>query len=834
MNIKLLIYYERCNFAERTFVIYPRNFEAKIGFDSIRASLNKLCLGPLGAAFADKMRFSEDFDQLRKLLNQTEEFRQILLLNEKFPTEFYFDLTAELSRIAIEGTYIELETLFNLKRSLNTINDCLTFFRKDKEPQYTHLKELTSAVEIDKSVIKRLDEILDDKGNIRDHASPELHDIRKEISKKQISVNKKIHQLIGQVRRQGWAPDDIELTVRNGRTVIPMLATYKRNIRGFIHDESATGQTVFIEPEEAFDLNNEIRELENAERREIIKILSIFTDSIRPQTEELKRAYNFLGIIDFIRAKALYALQTNSQKPDISSETRINWSKAKHPLLYLSHRLQKKEVVPLNIVLNEQQRILVISGPNAGGKSVCLKTVGLLQYMLQCGMLVSMEAYSEAGIFGNIFIDIGDEQSLENDLSTYSSHLLGMRHFMGHADEKTLFLIDEFGTGTEPNLGGAIAEAILEKLNSKKSYGVVTTHYANLKLMADHETGIVNGAMLFDADKMKPLYELSIGKPGSSFAIEIAETIGLQKDVLKKAKEKAGLKQVSFDKQLQNLDVKQKELDDKATQLKVADDFLSEMIDKYQGLYNDLEKKKKEIIAGAKDEAASLIENTNKIIEKTIKEIRESQAEKEKTSDVRKKLVEYSEEIAENESQKSEVRSEKVTRDQKKNKETKTVIKILNTPIEKGDYVRITGQKMIGEVMGIDNKEALLVFGTTQIKTKINKLEKVSYEDYKGQSGRSQLSGKKVIYDLTEKLKNFKVTIDIRGVRADEALNELQRYIDDAVLLSVPEVRILHGKGNGILRSITRDVLRKIKEVKHFKDEVLERGGSGITVVNFR
>lgn len=578
-------------------------------------------------------------------------------MNEKFPTENYFDLTDELSRISIEGTYMEKEALFELKRSLNTINDCIQFFRKDKEQRFPQLKELSSSVEIDKSIIKQLDSILDDKGNIRDDASPELAEIRKDISRKQISVNKKLHQLMGHVRRQGWAPDDIELTVRNGRTVIPMLASYKRNIRGFVHDESASGHTVFIEPEEAFDINNEIRELENAERREIIRILLSFTDAIRPQIEELIKCYHFLGIVDFIRAKALYALQTNSQKPDTSSKSLINWIKAKHPLLYLSHKLQKKEVVPLNIKLDEKQRILVISGPNAGGKSVCLKTVGLLQYMLQSGMLVPMEICSETGIFSNIFIDIGDEQSLENDLSTYSSHLLNMRHFMGYADEKTLFLIDEFGTGTEPSLGGAIAESILEKLNSKKSFGVITTHYANLKLLADREDGIANGAMLFDSDKMKPLFELSIGKPGSSFAFEIAETIGLQKDVLKKAKEKAGTKQISFDKQLQNLDVQKKELDQKETQLKVADDFLSEMIDKYQNLYNELEKRKKEIISNAKEEAASLIGNTNKIIEKTIKEIKESQAEKGKTNDVRKKLSDYSRGIIKEDSQQSAIGS---------------------------------------------------------------------------------------------------------------------------------------------------------------------------------
>lgn len=815
-------------------MVYPRNFEQKTGFDIIRESLRKLCLCSLGIAFTEKMRFSDDHELILKLLGQTEEFRQIILLNEKFPTENYFDLTFEFNRIAIEGTYIEKESLSELKKSLNTINEIIFFFRKDKDQRFPLLKELSSSVSIDKNILKQLDQILDDKGNIRDDASPELAEIRKNITKKQLSVNKKLHQIIGQVRKQGWAPDDIELTVRNGRTVIPMIAAYKRNIRGFVHDESASGQTVFIEPEEAFDMNNEIRELENAERREIIKILFLFTDNIRPQLDELKKCYHFLGIIDFIRAKAMYAVQTNSQKPDISSYPLINWIKAKHPLLFLSHKLQKKEVVPLNITLDADQRILVISGPNAGGKSVCLKTVGLLQYMLQCGMLVPMETFSEAGIFSNIFIDIGDEQSIENDLSTYSSHLMSMRHFMGQADERTLFLIDEFGTGTEPSIGGAIAESILEKLNSKRSFGVVTTHYANLKLLADREGGIKNGAMLFDSEKMKPLYELSIGKPGSSFAFEIAETIGLQKEVLKKAKEKAGEKQISFDKQLQNLDVQKKELDQKEEQLKVADEFLSEMIDKYQNLFNDLEKKKKEIIAGAREEAATLIGNTNKIIEKTIKEIKESQAEREETIKARKQLSDYSKKIIPDTSRQLAVGNRQSAKEQKKNKALKPVIKVLNTPVEKGDYVRISGQELIGEVIGIDNKEALIVFGTTQLKTKVNRLEKVSYEDFKQQSKQGRTSGKKVLFDIQEKIKKFKVTLDLRGMRVDEALAELQRYIDDAVLISVPEVRILHGKGDGILRKITRDFLRKASEVMHIEDEVLEKGGHGITVVYFK
>jgi DNA mismatch repair protein MutS2 len=838
LNIKVKNNFESCNFGKKYILIYPPNFEQKIGFDLIRSSLRELCLSPLGAAIVDRIHFSDNLNNLTKLLEQTEEFRRILLSSENFPSEHFYDVTETLTNAAIEGTYIPQDTLFDLKRSLQTVADCMMFFKKTQEGLYPQLNEIISSVYLDKSILQRLDAILDDKGKIRDSASDELLKIRKEMISKQSSVNKRISQVIQTVKKQGWAPEDIELTIRNGRVVIPMLAAYKRNIKGFVHDESATGHTVFIEPADVFEMNNDLRELENAEKREIVKILFSFTASIRPSIEELKKCFYFLGLMDFIRAKARFALHTDSFKPTLRDIQHFNWYNAVHPLLYLNHKAQKKIVVPLNISLDEVSRILIISGPNAGGKSVCLKTVGLLQYMLQCGLLVPMKEFSEAGIFENIFIDIGDEQSLENDLSTYSSHLLNMRHFICNANEKTLFLIDEFGTGTEPQLGGAIAEAILEKLNEKKSFGVITTHYSNLKLLADKEPGISNGAMLFDSEKMKPLYMLQTGKPGSSFAFEIAETIGLQKDVLKHAKEKAGIKQLSFDKQLQNLDTQKSELDKKETQLRVADDFLSEIIDKYQKLTEDLENSKKEIIARAKEEAKNLLDETNRIIENTIREIRENQADKEKTKDIRKNLLVFSEGIKVEKSMQSAVPipigSKQSANQKKKNKEINPEVKILNTPIEKGDYVRIIGQETIGEVIGIDAKEVFIVFGTSQLKTKLNKLEKVSKEDYKTQSDKNKHQGKRPSIDLNEKIKNFKMNIDLRGMRVEEALSAVQHFMDDALLLSVPEVRILHGKGNGVLRHLVHQYLRTIPEVKHFGDEELEKGGHGITVVSFK
>lgn len=822
-------------------MIYPKNIEQKLGFDIIRESLKNLCISQLGKYFVEKIKFSDKYENIIKLLEQTEEFRQILLSGENFPGEHYYDVTAELNKITIEGTYLETDVLFDMKRCLHTIGECINYFKKDKENLYPKLNEIAITVFLDSAIVKQLDRIIDDKGKIRDDASPELLNIRQQLISKQNHANKKIAQAINHARKQGWSPDDMEMTIRNGRLVIPVLSAYKRNIKGFIHDESSTGQTVFIEPADVFEMNNDIKELENAERREIIKILFAFADSIRPCIDDLKKCFHFLGLMDFIRAKANYALKTESSKPLLFDKPQINWSKAKHPLLFLNHRSQKKEIVPLDISLNESSRILVISGPNAGGKSVCLKTVGLLQYMIQCGILVPMKEYSEAGIYSNIFIDIGDEQSLENDLSTYSSHLLNMRYFVEHANGKTLFLIDEFGTGTEPQLGGAIAEAILEKLNQKKVFGVVTTHYSNLKLLSDRESGITNGAMLFDSEKMKPLYVLQIGKPGSSFAFEIAETTGLPKDVLDKAKQKAGVKQLSFDRQLQDLDVQKNELDKKEIQFHVADEFLSEMIDKYQKLTEELEKSKKDIIAKAKQDAADLLNGTNKIIENTIREIKESKAEKNSTKEVRKKLEDYSEKIkSENSTQPSAKSTQSLTersrsqQSKKKNAKNITEVKILNTPIEKGDYVRIIGQETIGEVIGIDAKEVYIVFGNAQLKTKIDKLEKVSSEDFKNQLKKNIYSGTRPKMDLNEKIKKFKPNIDLRGMRVDEAISEIQHFIDDAVLLTVPEVRILHGKGNGVLRHLVHQYLRTIPEVKKFEDESIENGGHGITVVSFK
>lgn len=761
---------------------FPANFEQKLGFDTIRQILNSYCLSTLGRARVDKLFFSTNATEISTWHAQTAELKQILQFEENFPSQDYYDLIPELLRVRIPNTYMETEQLSQLKLSVSTIASLILFIseRKDKFPSLFQMIDgdgnfLSYALPLLQGLADQINRIVDEKSEIRDSASPELNRIRKEKVSLQSAVERKVMQSFKIARQSGWTPDDAEITIRNGRLVIPLVSTHKRKIQGFMHDESATGHTVFVEPAEIFETNNEIRELDYAERREIIRILIAFTTSMRPDIDMLIQSYQFLGQIDFIRAKARFAITIGATKliHPPAEEIGFAWHQAVHPLLFLSHQKQNKDIIPLNIALNEEHRILIISGPNAGGKSVCLKTVGLVQYMFQCGLLAPVREDSEFTIFDKILIDIGDEQSIDNDLSTYTSKLYNLKFFIEHIDTRSLFLIDELGTGTDPSLGGAIAEATLEALNTKKAMGVVTTHYSNLKLLASREAGIVNGAMLFDIKKLKPLYQLKMGKPGSSFALEIAQEIGFPEHVLKNAKTKTGKSQLDFDRELQNLEVEKQEINQKSTELKVADDFLAELIKKYEKLTSDLDSKKKEILDKAREEARQLLDGSNKIIEKTIKEIRESQAEKSRTKEIRAELSEIKE-------------------------------KILNqNPADKKE----SAAKLIPPDL----------IKSAQVGSEAPPHRFQSYFN-----------------DLHTKLTNYSLTLDLRGKRVDEALSLLQRYIDDAILLSIPEVQILHGKGNGVLRQVTRDYLRAQKEVKSARDAALEQGGAGITVVYFR
>jgi len=804
-------------------MIYPENFEQKIGFDNIRQMLQAYCVSSLGQDYLKQLKFETDHGIITDLLDETDEFKSILESSESFPSQDYFNLIPELERIRIEGSYIQQDQLFDLKTSLSVILECKEYFNVDRELNYPVLEQIAEQIIIDPFVIEKIKMIIDDKGRIRDNASPGLNEIRKSLKAQFGAVDRRINNALKQAKKEGWTDKEVEVTIRNGRMVIPVHAAHKRNIRGFIHDESASGQTVYVEPEEVFQTNNEIRELEIAEKREIIKILESFTDFLRPFIDELIHDYLVLGRLDAIRAKARLAIRIKAIRPVLEDRTMIEWKKAMHPLLFLSHQERKKEIVPLDISLNKENRILIISGPNAGGKSVCLKTVGLVQYAIQCGLLVPMDDHSTCGIFQKIFIDIGDEQSLENDLSTYSSHLLNIRHFLENSDKKTLFLIDEFGTGTEPQLGGVIAETALEKLNKNNSFGVVTTHYANLKLLADQENGILNGAMLFDSKKMKPLYVLKIGKPGSSFAFEIARNIGLPEEILEQAKVKTGRSQLDFEQQLQQLEVEKRDIEKSKEEFKVADTFLAEMINKYEKLLSDLEISKDSILASAQEEAMELIGRSNKLIEKTIKDIKEAQANRDKTKEARHKVKAHEKEIL--------VAKDKIRLKKKKVQQKPKDKPVIKERLEIGDMVKLLEHNSTGEILEIKKNKAKVVSGSMTLSIPLDQLAYVSREKRK-QVSRSAYKG--IINDINQKAANFVTTLDLRGKRAEEALSMIQRYLDDAMLVSAKEVRIVHGKGDGILRSVIRDHLKTVDEIEQFGDEHVERGGDGITIIYFR
>ena len=809
-------------------MIYPDNFEQKISFDKIKEHINDLCISTMGQHFVEKIHFSSNISVINKLLYQSSEFIELLTIGKSFPAKDFMDLRQDIAQLKTPGSYIEQEVLFNLKASLFTIKEILTYFEETEEDAYPQLKNLVSQVFFPNELLHEASGIIDEKGDIKDNASVELRRIRQSIASKQKQVFRETKKAFEKAKKLGSVPDNAEITIRNGRSVIPLKVSDKRSIGGIIHDESSTGQTVFVEAPLSFEINNEIRELESEERREIIKILISFTDELRPFIQDLVNAYRFLGLIDFIRAKALFSIKTKAEQPIITNNKPVDIRKAIHPLLYLSHKEQNKIVTPLDLELSSDNRMLIISGPNAGGKSVCLKTIGLLQYMLQCGLLVSASPDSVFRLYDNIFIDIGDEQSIENDLSTYSSHLLNMKYFLRNANSKTLILIDEFGTGTEPQLGGSIAEATLEQLNSKQSFGVITTHYTNIKLAAEKLQGLINGAMLFDSKEMQPLYMLQIGKPGSSFAFEIAKKIGFPVQVLNSAKKKSGGKHVRFDQQLQQLEIDKIKLQ---KQLQKADSYdanLNQMIEKYSDLINNLEKSRKQIIKEANDKAISIIESSNKAVEKTIRDIKEAGADKTKTQEIRKELYERKDELTKNPKPNRNKKKEKY-KEKKKNKSKPEIIN--NEAVDVGDFVKIKNTDVVGELIAVEGKDAQINVNNVKIKTSISKLIKSVAPK---QKTIKRKGFNDIVSEINEKTANFKLTIDLRGKRADEAMSMLQKYIDEAILLNMNEVSILHGKGYGILRDIIREYLQSIDEIQKFTDAPIEHGGSGITRVYFK
>ncbi|MCQ2295805.1 MAG: Smr/MutS family protein [Bacteroidales bacterium] len=813
--------------------------EEKLGFNKIRELVAAECSNVLAVRMTQEMSFSNNYDRVVRDLQQTEEFRQILVLENSFPSQDFIDLTEELTRLRVGNTVIELQALFDLKCSLHTIGECLRFLLRDDPIRYPQLYELAHHVELDPGITKALNKIVDDKGEIYDNASELLQEIRHQINKKQNDVDVQISKQLARAKHEGWAPENAEVTIRNGRMVIPMLDTHRRKIKGLIHDESATRQTAYLEPSEVVELNNDLRELEFAERHEIQKILARFSDMIRPQLNELINAYWFLARIDFIRAKARFALTIHAGRPIVDNITKINWLDARHPLLYLNH---KGEVVPFNIELNDEAHILIVSGPNAGGKSVCLKAVGLIQYMFQCGMLVPCRETSEFGIFDSIFIDIGDQQSIDNDLSTYSSHLQNMKQLLETADEGTLFLLDELGGGTEPRSGCAIAEALLEELYRRHSFGVVTTHYADLKLLADRCPGVRNGAMLYDTEKMKPLYRLSIGHPGSSFAFEIAQNIGFPEAVLKAAGEKVGGEMLNFEHQLQQIELDKQEIARQRAELEVADSFLAEVTEKYQKLTDKLESKKYEILSTARKEAQQIIADANRTVEQTISDIKEAQAEKERTLQARQRMKAEAERLASSQERHDDIMKERVAKgaaapssvapketSSSKDDDSGTA------PIVVGGIVRIDGQDTFGQVVEIKGKKAVVESNSIRMTIALSRLTGTKKKSIPADKTSVKNSRFQSIYDdINEKRKTFNPTLDLRGQRADEALDNLQHFLDEAQLLSEKNLRILHGKGYGILKQIIREYLHGNRDVQSFGSERLELGGDGVTVVQLK
>jgi len=854
-------------------VIYPNNFEQKIGFDEIRELLKARCLSTLGKEKVDEMTFSTDAAVVNEWLSQVREFRRLQEEKDDFPMQYFFDVRESIKRIRLENTHLEENEVWDLRRSLETIVNIVKFLERGAEESasgemtypYPALHRLTEGVTTFPAIVRRIDSILDKFGKIKDSASMTLAGIRNDLQKMEGSISRTLYTILHAAQKDGLVDKDVTPAVRDGRLVIPVSPTVKRKINGIVHDESATGKTVFIEPAEVVEANNKVRELEAAERREIIRILTVFTDELRPNVTEILDSYEFLAQIDLIYAKAELAKLTNAFEPEVKAEPHLDWIRAIHPLLQLSLDKQGKKVIPLDIMLTQEKRLLIISGPNAGGKSVCLKTVGLLQYMLQCGLAIPVGDRSTTGMFDNIMIDIGDEQSIENDLSTYSSHLLNMKNMMKQANSRTILLIDEFGGGTEPTIGGAIAEAVLKQLWQKKTFGVITTHYQNLKHFAEDHDGVVNGAMLYDRHEMQALFQLSIGQPGSSFAIEIARKTGLPEEVIKDASDIVGSEYIQSDKYLQDIVRDKRYWEGKRQTIHQHEKSLEHKITRYEDELSEIERQRKEILRKAKEEAEELLRESNKKIENVIREIREAQAEKERTRLAREELNTFKEELDTIDTRANDEMIEKKIRQLQERKERREKRKAekqkkeesgkrnengsaadgnlspTSHPLKPGDTVRIKGLTSVGTLESIDGKMATVIFGGMKTKMRAERLEhaempkqQASKQEERNQNiagayGNASKDTRNVID--TRKL-NFKQDIDVRGMRGDEAINAITYYIDDAILVGVSRVRILHGTGSGILRQLIRQYLATIPNVSHFRDEHVQFGGAGITVVD--
>ena len=830
-------------------MIYPANFESKIGFDRIRALIAERCNTEAARAKLDEHRFSSRREVVENRIASADEMRTIIQMEHEFPNEEFCDLTALIAKVRVEGTFLDLEEAVLLARALRQVDAISRFIRSRERAVYPSLHRLTEDVISLEAIANHIDSLIDRFGQMRDSASDELYRIRRAIREREGQASKRLQQVLQAAKSAGIVEADATLSIRDGRAVIPVSAGNKRKLNGFVQGESATGKTVFIEPVEVVELNNELRELEYAERREIVRILSELTDRIRPEIDTIEASADYLATIDMLRAKGRFAAENGCVRPIVSLDGRMELRTARHPLLAIALAKENKSVVPLDMVLNGEKRILVISGPNAGGKSVCLKTVGLLQYMFQCGFPIPCGENSELPLFESIFIDIGDEQSIDNDLSTYSSHLMNMKNMLSGASSRTLVLIDEFGTGTEPIMGGAIAEAILEQLVERGTYGVITTHYSNIKYFASNHEGVENGAMMFDVQNIRPLFRLEMGKPGSSFAVEIARKIGLPEQIIRTASEKAGSDHINIERQLREIARDRRYWEQKRDRIRIADRKVEELETSYAEQLSRIKAERQQIIREAKEEAQRLIADANRQIENTIRTIRESQAEKELTRLARKELDDVRERTARDEAAEAE-RSARVDREMErierrrqrreerkaaggKSESAEVVEKQIPRVIEVGTKVRIKNQDGVGEVQEVKGKKATVAFGHILTTVALDRLEAVSNAEYKRQT-RPTTARTVVSVDVSQRKLNFKDNIDVRGMRAVDALEAVQSFIDDAIMVGIGSVSILHGKGTGALKEEIRRYLRTVPDVATAADEHADRGGAGITIVTFR
>ena len=860
-------------------MIYPNNFEHKIGFNDIRRLLKERCLSTLGKEKVDEMTFSKDCREVNEWLTQVREFRRLRETKDDFPMQFFFDVREAVTRIRLEGTHLEEDEVWDLRRSLETIANIVRYLNQtedeeqedeDKRYPYPALHRLTDGVMTFPATIRRIDSILDKFGKIKDSASMTLAGIRHDLEKTQGSISRTLYTILHTAQKDGIVEKDAAPTMRDGRLVIPVAPQVKRRINGIVHDESATGKTVFIEPTEVVEANNKVRQLEAEERREIIRILTVFTDEIRPHAKEILDSYQFLAQIDLIYAKAEWAKLTKAFEPQVEDKPHIDWIHAIHPLLQLSLEKKGEKVVPLDITLTSDPsplttkagRILIISGPNAGGKSVCLKTTGLLQYMLQCGLPIPVGERSTCGIFKSILIDIGDEQSIENDLSTYSSHLMNMKQMMKQANEHSLLLIDEFGGGTEPTIGGAIAEAMLKQFWQKQTFAVITTHYQNLKHFAEDHPGVVNGAMLYDRHEMQALFQLSIGQPGSSFAIEIARKTGIPEEVIKDASDIVGSDYIQSDKYLQDIVRDKRYWEGKRQTIHQHEKRLEVRGERLDASIEEIERERKQILKRAQQQADELLAEANRKIENAIREIREAQAEKERTRQIREELQEFREQVTSDDNQglmseedfakklrqmeerkarKAKRKAEKGEQERKASEKlaahAKTRPEAEDRQLQKGDTVRIKGLDTIGKIDSISGKQVTVIFGDVKTKMKLDQLEyadpaKAPKPTTMKHADLAVKTSRITRDTMEDHRQNYHQDLDVRGMRGDEALNAVMHFLDDSILVGMSRVRILHGTGTGVLRQLIRQYLGTVPNVSHYRDEHVQFGGAGITVVD--